>query len=172
MRCGTILLAPKCSPPTSPAFLYIVLPLRSLYGFLLQGKRSNLKKLKEGDVKERYQVTIRKFYAAPENLEDNGNINRAWDNIRKNIKFWQKSVGFCESKHRKEWFDEECSKLIDRSKQAKLQWSQAPSKVNEDNPINLRLGAIRHFRNKKREYLKDRKDERESDSKNKNIREM
>jgi hypothetical protein len=36
----------------------------------------------------------------------------------------------------------------------KLQWLQDPSKVNEDNLSNVRREASRHFRNKKREYLK------------------
>jgi hypothetical protein len=49
-------------------------------------ERFNVKKLKEGDVKEHYQVTIRNMFAALENLEDSGDINRAWDNIRENIK--------------------------------------------------------------------------------------
>jgi glycine betaine/choline ABC-type transport system substrate-binding protein len=40
-------------------------------------KRFNLKKLNEGEVKEQYQVTIRKKSAARENLEDNAGINRA-----------------------------------------------------------------------------------------------
>jgi hypothetical protein len=37
----------------------------------------------------------------------------------------------CESKSYKLWFDEECLKLVDRRKQAKLQWLQDPSVVNE-----------------------------------------
>jgi hypothetical protein len=76
-------------------------------------ERFNVKKLKEGDVKEQYQVTIRNKFAALENLEDSGDINRAWDNIRKNIKTSaQEILGYCESKHRKPWFDEECSKFM------------------------------------------------------------
>jgi hypothetical protein len=48
-----------------------------------------------------------------ENLDDNGDINRVWDAIRENIKIYAKeSVDYCESKHHKLWFDEECSKLI------------------------------------------------------------
>jgi hypothetical protein len=43
--------------------------------------------------------------------------------------------------------------LVDRRKQAKLQWLQDPSIVNEDNLSNVRREASRHFRNKKREYL-------------------
>jgi hypothetical protein len=61
-----------------------------------------MKKLHKGDVKEQYHVTIRNKFAALENLEDNGDINGAWDNIRENIKIpAQESLGYCESKHRK-----------------------------------------------------------------------
>jgi glycine betaine/choline ABC-type transport system substrate-binding protein len=49
-------------------------------------ERFNVKKLNEGDVKEQYQVAIRNKFAALENLEDSGDINRAWDNIREYIK--------------------------------------------------------------------------------------
>jgi hypothetical protein len=74
------------------------------------------------DFKEQYQVTIRNKFAALENLEDDGDINRAWDNIREDIKILdQESLCYCESKHHKWWFDEECSKLVDQRKQAKPQ---------------------------------------------------
>jgi hypothetical protein len=52
-------------------------------------------------------------------------------------------------KYHKPWFDEECSELVDRRKQAKLQWLQDPSVVNEHNLSNVRQEASRHFRNKK-----------------------
>jgi hypothetical protein len=133
----------------------------------------NVKKLNEGDVREQYQVTIRNKFAAPENLEDSGYVNRAWNNTRENIKTSaQESLGYCESNHRKLWFDEECSKLVDSRKQAKLQWLQDPSEVNKDNLSDVRREVSRHFRNKKREYLKDKINEPESNSKNKNIRDL
>jgi hypothetical protein len=44
--------------------------------------------------------------------------------------------------------------------------------VNEDNLSNVRGEASRHFRNKKREYLKDKINELESNSKNENIRDL
>jgi hypothetical protein len=44
--------------------------------------------------------------------------------------------------------------------------------VNEDNLSGIRQEACRHFRNKKREYLKDKINELESNSKNKNIRDL
>jgi hypothetical protein len=44
--------------------------------------------------------------------------------------------------------------------------------VNEDNLSGVRREASRLFRNKKREYLRDKINELESDSKNKNIRDL
>jgi hypothetical protein len=40
--------------------------------------------------------SIRKKFAALENFEDSGDINRAWYNIRENIKISaQESLGYC-----------------------------------------------------------------------------
>jgi hypothetical protein len=136
-------------------------------------ERFNVKKLNVGDVKEQYQVTIRNKFATLENSEDSGDINGAWDNSRENIKYSAKeSLDYCESKHRKPWFDEECSKLVDRRKQAKPQRLEDPSEANEDNLIDVRREASRHYRHKKREYLEDKINELESHSKNKNIRDL
>jgi hypothetical protein len=49
-------------------------------------ERIYLKKLNEKEVKEKYQVTIANKCAALENIEDSGDINRAWNNITENIK--------------------------------------------------------------------------------------
>jgi DNA repair ATPase RecN len=136
-------------------------------------EKFNIKKLNKGDVKEQYYVTIRNKFAALEHLEGSGDINRAWDNIRENINISaQESLGYCESRHRKLWFDKECSKLVDLRKEAKLQWLQDPSEGNEDNLSDVRQEPSRHFRNKKREYLKDKINELESNSKNKNLRDL
>jgi hypothetical protein len=51
-----------------------------------------------------------------------------------------------------------------------LQWLQDPSEINGDNLNNVRREASRRFRNKKREYLKDRIKELAMNSTNKNIR--
>jgi hypothetical protein len=66
--------------------------------------------------------------------------------------------------------EEECSKLLDQRKQAKLQWLQNPSKVNGDNLIIARREDSRHCKNKKMEYLKVKINELAKNSKNKNIR--
>jgi hypothetical protein len=58
-------------------------------------------------------------------------------------------------KKHKPWFDEKCSKLFDQRKQTKLQRLQDQRKINGDY-LNIRNEASRHFRNKKREYLKDK----------------
>jgi uncharacterized protein YaaR (DUF327 family) len=75
-------------------------------------------------------------------------------------------------KHNKSWFDDECSKLTDQRKQAKLQWLQNPSKINGDNLQNSKREVSRIFRNKKREYLKRVINELETHDKNKNIRDF
>jgi hypothetical protein len=90
--------------------------------------------------------------------------------LDRTLKFWPKSLGYCEPKHHKPWFDEECSKLFDGRKQAKLRWLQTPSEANENNLSGVRREVSRHFRNKKREYLEDKINELESNSKNKNMR--
>jgi hypothetical protein len=56
--------------------------------------------------------------------------------------------------------------LVDQRKQAKLQWLQDPSVVNE-NMRNVKREDSRHFRNNKREYLKHKINEIELNSKNK-----
>jgi hypothetical protein len=148
------------------------LPVSKQAAQKIDTERFNVKKLNKGD-DEQYQVTIRNKFTALENLEDSGDINRAWYNIREHIKILaQESLGYCELKHRKPWFDEECSKLVDRRKQAKLQWLQGPGEANEDNLSDGRQEASRHFRNKKGEYLKGKINELESNSKNNNIRDL
>jgi hypothetical protein len=53
-----------------------------------------------------------------------------------------------------------------------LQWLQDPSEINEDNLNNVRRGASRHFKNKKREYLKDKINELAKNTRNKKIRDL
>jgi hypothetical protein len=75
-------------------------------------------------------------------------------------------------KKHKPWFDEGCSKLFAQRKQDKLQWLQYPHQINGDNLNNVRHEASRHFRNKKKKYLKDKINELSTNSKNKNIRDL
>jgi hypothetical protein len=75
-------------------------------------------------------------------------------------------------KKHKPWFDEGCSTLLDKKKQAKLQRLQDPSEINGDNLNNERREASRYFRNKEREYLEDKINELAMNSKNKTIRDL
>jgi RNA binding exosome subunit len=53
-----------------------------------------------------------------ENLNENENINRAWENIKENIKTSAKeSLGVYELKKHKPRFDEECLLFSDQRKQ-------------------------------------------------------
>jgi uncharacterized NAD(P)/FAD-binding protein YdhS len=65
--------------------------------------------------------------------------------------------------------NDECSKLIDQQKQAKLQWLQNPNQINRDNLQNLRCDTSRIFRTQKKEYLKGKINELETYNKNKKL---
>ena len=53
-----------------------------------------------------------------------------------------------------------------------MQWIHDPSQSNVDNLNNVRHDASRHFRNKKKSYLKAKIEELETNSKIKNIRDL
>ena len=72
-------------------------------------QRFNLRKLNEPEVKEQYQNEITNRFAALENLNDDEDVNRTWENIKENIQTSAKeSLGLHEFKQNKPWFDEEC----------------------------------------------------------------
>ena len=49
-------------------------------------ERFNLRKLKEPEVKGKYQIEITNRFAALENLNVDEDVNRVWQNIKENIK--------------------------------------------------------------------------------------
>jgi len=53
-----------------------------------------------------------------------------------------------------------------------MQWLQDSSRRNVGNLNNVRCEASRHFRNRKKEYLKAKAEELETNSKIKNIRDL
>jgi len=48
-------------------------------------QRFNLRKLNEPEVREQYQIEITNRLAAWENLDDDEDVNRTWENIKENI---------------------------------------------------------------------------------------
>jgi len=75
-------------------------------------------------------------------------------------------------KQNKPWFDEECLDFLDQRKQAKMQWIQDPSQSNVDNMNSVRCEVSRHFRNKKKAYMRAKIEELETNSKTQNIRDL
>jgi hypothetical protein len=53
-----------------------------------------------------------------------------------------------------------------------MHWLQNPNQNNVDNLNSVRCEDIRHFRNKKKEYLKAKIDELETNSKIKSVRDL
>jgi len=86
-------------------------------------ERFNLMKLNELEVRKQYQTEITNRFAALENLSEEEDINRAWENMKENIKASAKeSLSLHELKQHKLWFDEECLGFLDQRQQAKMQW--------------------------------------------------
>jgi hypothetical protein len=84
-------------------------------------ERSDLKKLNDIEVKEKYRVEMSNRFAALESLDESFDINNAWESIRENIKTSAKeNLGYQKLKHNKPWFDDECSKFVDQLKRVKL----------------------------------------------------
>ena len=107
-----------------------------------------------------------------ENWNDDEDVNRIWENIKENIQSSaQESLGLHEFKQNEPWFGEECLGFYQR-KRAKMQWIQDPSQSSVDNLNNVRREDSRHFRNKKKAYLRATIEELETNSKIENIRDF
>jgi hypothetical protein len=82
-------------------------------------ERFNLKKFGQLEAKKQYQIEITNSSAALDHFCDSENINRAWENIKENIKISvTQSLGLYELKQHKPWLDEECLSFLDQRKQA------------------------------------------------------
>ena len=108
-----------------------------------------------------------------ENLNDDKDINRTLENIKENTQTSTKEcLGLHNVKQNKPWFDEECLGFLDQRKQAKIQWIQDPNQSNIDILNNVRREVSRHFRNKKKAYLRAKIEELETKSETQNIRDL
>ena len=67
------------------------------------GERINLRKLYELEVRKQYQIEISNRFGALENLNGSKDINRAWENIKDNIKTSAKLVCMNESSINHGW---------------------------------------------------------------------
>jgi len=113
-------------------------------------QRFNVRKLNELEFRKQYQIEIANRFAALGNLSDGEDINRAWENIKENLKTSAKeSLGLHELKQHKPWFDDDCLGVLYQRKQTKMQRLQDPTQSNVDNLNNVAREASRHFRNKK-----------------------
>ena len=102
-------------------------------------QRFNLRKLNEPEVREQYQIEIRNRFAALENLSDDEDVDRTWENIKENNKTSAKeSLGLHELKQNKPWFDEEYLGFLNHRKPSKMQWTQDPSQSKVDNLNSVR----------------------------------
>ena len=84
----------------------------------------------------------------------------------------EESLGLHELKQNKTWFNEECLGFFDQMKLAKMRWIEDPSQSNVDILNNVRREVSRHFRNKKKAYLRAELEELETIRMIQNIRDL
>jgi hypothetical protein len=97
-------------------------------------ERFDLKYLHDIEVKEKCQIEISKRFADLEGLDESPDISNAWESIReRNNTSGKDNLGYRKVKHYKPWLDDECLKLIDQRKEAKLFWLQNSNKFIGDN---------------------------------------
>jgi len=83
------------------------------------GERFNLRKLNELEFRKEYQTEITNSFAAFEILSYDEDLNRAWENIKVNIKTSAKeSLVLQELRQHKPWLDEE--EFLDQRKLANM----------------------------------------------------
>ena len=71
-----------------------------------EGEKFNPWKLKELEVKEKYQIEITNRFQALENLNVDEDVNKVWENVKANIKTSAKeSLSLHKWKQQKQWFD-------------------------------------------------------------------
>jgi hypothetical protein len=102
-------------------------------------ERFSLNKLNKVEETKWYRVKNSNRTAALENLDDEMDINRAWETIIDNIKISdEKNLDNYKLKSYTSWFNEGCSKLLDRRKQANLQMLHYPRQINWDTIVTCR----------------------------------
>ena len=112
-------------------------------------ERFNLKNLSKMKFRKQFQIELLKRFAALDNVNDSDDINRAWENIKENIKFSAKeTLDMYGRKKHKQWFIEECSQFLGQRKQAKIQRLRDPNQSNVDNLDNASREANRYFMKK------------------------
>ena len=96
-------------------------------------KRFNVGKLKDEEIKLKYQVQISNMFdAIITSSEDAGevDINKMWENIKDNIKVTAgERICYYEVKKKEPWFDAGCSNRVKRRKQAKLKFFRIQPKL-------------------------------------------
>jgi hypothetical protein len=93
----------------------------------LVADRYNLNKLLDPETRKEYHIDIAHSFSASEVVEISS-FDDTWVKIIDSIKTSEKEkVGILETHMNKPWFDQKCSELANKRKQAKLFWPQNPT---------------------------------------------
>jgi hypothetical protein len=134
--------------------------------------RYNLNKLVDRETRKEYQIDVANRFSTLKALYISRVYDR-WVRIKDSIKASAKEkVGILETHRNKPWFDQECSELANKRKQAKLLWLQNPNDQTAKDFANIVQDTCRTFKKKKCDCMKAKVNKLEENSKDKNIQEM
>ena len=112
-------------------------------------EKSVIKKLNLVEDREQNQLKTSNMFAALENFNDNGNINRDLENVGQRVKIPAEDIlGQHELKNHTTWFDEMCWKFRNQKKLFKLLRLQNWIQIIAGSLNNVRGEIIRHCRKK------------------------
>ena len=141
-----------------------------------QAEKFDTEKLKDGEVRNSYQVLVSNKFSALENLDEVENIedvNKIWETMReKIISSAKESIGCVGKIKNKPWFDDECADLVKQRQQARIKWLQDPNQINAEAYSELKRRTSSTFRSKKRVYMKEKINEIGKNNANKDVRNM
>ena len=93
-------------------------------------EKFNPTKLNELEVRKEYQIKITNTFAALETLSDSEDVNRAWENVKGNIKISaKKSIVLYKLKRQKHGLMKKCLCLLAERKRAKCSGCRIQTKA-------------------------------------------
>ena len=81
-------------------------------------------------------------------------------------------IGYLKKRQNKKWFDEECADIVKKRKVAKMNWLHEQNEVNLGQLGSIRRESTRVLKSKKREYLRGKINDLETNARNRNNREL
>ncbi|KAF2888299.1 hypothetical protein ILUMI_17874, partial [Ignelater luminosus] len=130
-------------------------------------KKWNIEALKKDENKEKYNENTKKIIITKEKSTD---VNKERGSIRTAIEASTELLKSTKRETRKDWFDDECRKVVQERKQARMKMLKDNTKERIEQYEQIRNSTQTKIRNKKRETQKAKSEEMEEHHRNRNTK--